>query len=204
MAPAQWPARTGRRRRLTLGVAALAVAAVALALAWRMAGRGAAGAIAVPEKVTADAHSPAVPEAVRVSGPLAWTPAPSENTVPPRESPARADAAVSAGDGFPVEPTSRPRVSANAGFPVEAAPRPPAVASSAAPSSRASAPLPEPSPSPHDLVLNAISEQDGHPVALINDRLVREGDEFDGVKILHIGETEVEVEHAGQRRVIRF
>jgi hypothetical protein len=53
-------------------------------------------------------------------------------------------------------------------------------------------------------VLNAISERDGHAVALINDRLVREGDEFDGVKILRIGEAEVEVERAGRRSVIRF
>jgi hypothetical protein len=203
MAPAQWPARTGRRRRLTLGMAGLA-AAVALAIAWRVAGRGAASPIAVPEKATAEAHNPAVPEAVRVPGPLAWTPAPSESISPPHDSPARAGSPAPAGDGVPAEPTTRPRVSANAGFPVEATPRPPAVASSAAPSSHSSAPLPQASPSPHDLVLNAISEQDGHPVALINDRLVREGDEFDGVKILHIGETEVEVEHGGQRRVIRF
>lgn len=52
--------------------------------------------------------------------------------------------------------------------------------------------------------LNAISRQDGHPVALLNDRLVREGDAFDGVRILRIGETEVEIEVGGKRRVIGF
>jgi hypothetical protein len=41
-------------------------------------------------------------------------------------------------------------------------------------------------------------------VALINDRLVFEGDGFDGVRILRIGETEVEVEVRGERRVLRF
>jgi hypothetical protein len=55
-----------------------------------------------------------------------------------------------------------------------------------------------------DLRLSAITQRDGKPVALINDRLVFEGDSFDGVHVLHIGETEVEVEVKGQRRVLRF
>jgi len=59
-------------------------------------------------------------------------------------------------------------------------------------------------PAPDDLRLNAITQRDGHPVALINDRLVFEGDSFDGVRILRIGEAEVEVEVRGQRRVLRF
>ena len=42
--------------------------------------------------------------------------------------------------------------------------------------------------------LNAISQQDGQPVAVIDGRLVREGDSVDGVRVLRIGETEVEVE----------
>ncbi len=57
---------------------------------------------------------------------------------------------------------------------------------------------------PDDLRLNAITQRDGRPVALVNDRLVFEGDSFDGVKILRIGEAEVEVEVHGQRRVLRF
>ena len=59
-------------------------------------------------------------------------------------------------------------------------------------------------PAPDDLRLNAITRRDGRPVALINERLVFEGDSFDGVKILHIGEAEVEVEIRGRRRVLRF
>lgn len=57
---------------------------------------------------------------------------------------------------------------------------------------------------PDDLHLNAISQRDGRPVALINDRLLFEGDSFDGVRILRIGESEVEVEVQGKRRVLRF
>jgi len=57
---------------------------------------------------------------------------------------------------------------------------------------------------PDDLRLNAITRRDGRPVALVNDRLVFEGDSFDGVKILRIGEAEVEVEVHGRRRVLRF
>jgi hypothetical protein len=55
-----------------------------------------------------------------------------------------------------------------------------------------------------ELRLNAISQRDGRPLALINDRLVFEGDSFDGVKIVRIGESEVEVEVRGKRRVLRF
>jgi hypothetical protein len=61
-----------------------------------------------------------------------------------------------------------------------------------------------PASGPDDLQLNAISQRDGRPVALINDHLVFEGDSFDGVRILRIGETEVEVEVRGKRRVLRF
>jgi hypothetical protein len=57
---------------------------------------------------------------------------------------------------------------------------------------------------PGELRLTAISQRDGRPVALINDRLVFEGDSFEGVRVLRIGETEVEVEVRGQRHVLRF
>lgn len=110
-----------------------------------------------------------------------WPRTPSARPEPPREAPARTDAVPPPSEGaFPVAPTSQ---------------------TSAV---REHEPGPAGASSPPDLVLNAISERDGHAVALINDRLVREGDEFDGVKILHIGEAEVEVERAGRRSVIRF
>jgi len=55
-----------------------------------------------------------------------------------------------------------------------------------------------------ELRLSAISRRDGKPVALINDRLVFEGDSFDGVRVIRIGDAEVEVEVKGQRRLLRF
>jgi len=58
--------------------------------------------------------------------------------------------------------------------------------------------------SPGGIRLTAISRRDGRPVALINDRLAFEGDSFDGIKVLRIGETEVEVEVGGRRLVLRF
>ncbi len=54
------------------------------------------------------------------------------------------------------------------------------------------------------LVLDAIGEREGRRAALVNGRLVYEGDMFDGVRILRIGETEVEVEVDGHRRVLGF
>jgi hypothetical protein len=55
-----------------------------------------------------------------------------------------------------------------------------------------------------EIHLNAISVRDGHPVAILNDRLVREGDSFDGIHVLRIGEAEVEVEVGGVRRILTF
>jgi hypothetical protein len=53
-------------------------------------------------------------------------------------------------------------------------------------------------------VLQAISSRDGKPIALVCDRRVREGDAFDGVTIVRIGDAEVEVEWKGQRSILRF
>ena len=89
----------------------------------------------------------------------------------------------------PAPPARRPAVPT-----LDEPPGPPARAAAAA----------ENRPAPDDLHLNAITQRDGRPVALVNDRLVFEGDSFDGVKILRIGEAEVEVEVRGQRRVLRF
>ena len=64
--------------------------------------------------------------------------------------------------------------------------------------------VPQPAAAGPVLVLHAISQQDGAPVAVVNERVVREGDSFDGVRILRIGAAEVEVEVAGSRRTLRF
>jgi hypothetical protein len=64
--------------------------------------------------------------------------------------------------------------------------------------------VPVKAPQERRFLLTAISQQDGQPVAVLNDRLVREGDSFDGVRVLRIGEGEVEIEVDGQRRVVSF
>jgi hypothetical protein len=53
-------------------------------------------------------------------------------------------------------------------------------------------------------VLTAIGARDGRPVAVIDDRLVAEGDEHDGWKVLAIGAESVEILYRGERRVLRF
>ena len=87
--------------------------------------------------------------------------------------------------------------------PLALAPRP--IAPLGAPVTPTAAPSPTPSPTGEiELRLNAITQQDGRPVAVLNDRVVREGDAFDGIHVIRIGEAEVEVEINGQRRVVRF
>jgi hypothetical protein len=113
--------------------------------------------------------------------------------------------------------TERPSVSPSAGSP--GSPTPPfearALAIESLRRSTAAAPVrPSPSvgsalpgPKPpvgRELRLNAISRQDDRPVAVLNDRLVREGDVFDDIRVIRIGETEVEVEVKGQRRILTF
>jgi len=60
------------------------------------------------------------------------------------------------------------------------------------------------SPSRRDPQLNAISLQEGRPVAVIDGHLVREGESVGSVRVLRIGQTEVEVEVQGVRRTLRF
>lgn len=52
--------------------------------------------------------------------------------------------------------------------------------------------------------LQAISERDGRPVTIINDRMLREGDSFDGARVVRIAPDAVELEVAGRRVVLRF
>jgi hypothetical protein len=64
--------------------------------------------------------------------------------------------------------------------------------------------VPSGAASPRTFVLEAISERDGSPVAVVNDHLVKEGDLVDGARIVRIGADEVEIEVAGTHRVVRF
>jgi len=74
----------------------------------------------------------------------------------------------------------------------------PAVTLAAAPSPLA------PRPAEPELRLQAISERDGQPIAIINDHLVRVGDEVDGIRVLAIRGAEVDVEVRGRRTTLRF
>jgi hypothetical protein len=89
--------------------------------------------------------------------------------------------------------------------PTAPSPHAAAAAQSAEPETIALTPPPDPvAPHEPEFRLNAISSREGQPVALLNDRLVREGDMFAGVRVLHIGEDYVEIEVKGERRTIRF
>ena len=65
----------------------------------------------------------------------------------------------------------------------------------------AAAPAAEPAAG---LLLQAISQRDGKPIAVLNSRVGHEGDHFDGVTVVRIGTDEVEIEERGHRRVLRF
>lgn len=71
-------------------------------------------------------------------------------------------------------------------------------------------PLAEPTPAtpatppPPAFVLQAISERNGQPIAIINDHLVRVGDEVDGMRVIAIRLDEVDVEVRGRRTTLRF
>jgi hypothetical protein len=59
-------------------------------------------------------------------------------------------------------------------------------------------------PPPPAFVLQAISERNGQPIAIINDHLVRVGDEVDGMRVLEIRGAEVDIEVRGRRSTLRF
>ena len=139
---------------------------------------------------------------------------------PPAASPstpgARTGDTPPAREGSPVAPVGSPvpprmangpaGVAADAAIAVPPSPRrlelPVAAAKEGAEAS--AAPVSAPTPGVEEFHLNAISIRDGAPIALLNDRLVREGDSFDGVRVIRIGEAEVEIEIRGRRRIIRF
>jgi hypothetical protein len=63
---------------------------------------------------------------------------------------------------------------------------------------------PETAPPPGEPRLQAIAERDGRRVAMIDDRMLYEGDRSGDLLVIRIGEDEVEVEVKGQRRTLRF
>ena len=168
----------GERRRSRLPLALAATALVALAFAgWWWLRPTPQPTAAAPVRV-----SPAPVSAAPTASPVV---ASTPTAPPPPETLAPSSTAS-------VPPARRPAVPT-----LDETPRPPARPEGAAAAAGTRT-------APDDLRLNAITRRDGRPVALVNDRLVFEGDSFDGVRILRIGEAEVEVEVRGQRRVLRF
>lgn len=219
---------TSRGRRVALVAGAAAVLALAALAGWMLrpvakpqapAAPASApppeaprpAALPPPEAITLPSTeaTPEAPPPIRLSGPLP-TPrpraapavaAPLAAETPEREgsAPARpgADAAERSVRPEPVPAAATPRAASSA----TAQPAPHAASDAVRePSSSGAVPL---GPAA-ELRLNAISQRDGRPVALINDRLVFEGDSFDGVRVIRIGDAEVEVEVNGERRVLRF
>jgi hypothetical protein len=153
-------------------------------------GRGRSALVAVVAAVVVGALAGAAWSRL---GPRPDTPTRGE-AVPP-EAPPPGLQVVEATPATDPAPAPRPPAGAQAApSAVEVAPR----EVSATPPSRASA-----APAPR-FRLQAITERDGRPVAILNDRLVREGDSFDGVRVIRIGELEVELETGSGRVVVGF
>jgi len=177
--------------RAILGVLTLLV----LAGAWTWLARPHGGAPAThpterSEPLSTEAAAPRAAEPSTASPTPAELPAPTAPNPAPQAPPHREVALPEP------EPAPPPGMVEGPG-PAETAPAsgPPVEPPSIRP------PVPTPRP---PLLLTAISERDGKPVAVLNDRIVHEGDSIDGIRVLRIGPTEVEVEVDGRREVIRF
>ena len=174
MAAAPWPTRAARRWP-----------------AWAALGVATAGAIAALLALRAQrAPAPAVPDTLRGAQPTTpVAPALAAVRRPPSAWP----------------PSARPRpsrVAARRHTP-RTGRRRAARAGGGRRSRRRAAPTTSAAPDA-GLRLQAISERDGQPIAIVNDRLVRVGDEVDGMRVLAIRATEVDVEIKGRRTTLRF
>ena len=212
------PPPASRRGRLALG-AVLALGLVAAGTWWVLRpGRTGAPAAAPAGLVPTAEPSllPTVPPSAAAASPALAPPTVDAPPVVPAEDlrPAAAPAPLAAAPPFvsqsPLAPSGSAAARSTAPLdPTRAAATatPPgasplgATAPARPPAPPAAADVPAPMP---ELRLAAISVRDGQPVAIVNDRLVREGDSFDGVRVVRIGEAEVEVEFRGRRHVLRF
>jgi hypothetical protein len=226
--PVTWGGADRRRRGRLLAVAAAAlVLVVALGLWWLSASPGPSA----PGNESREATHPGGGSSDRLvsspggapAQPARPSPPPAEEAPAPRtaeapgHAPSRASAALPPTPrrlDLPAEettPAAAGEYDPSSGETEPAAPGPLAPSGNAetlaegpvetgvsdAPAAPTSAPVPA-------FRLTAISTRDGEPIALLNDRLVREGDRFDDVHIIRIGETEVEIEVDGERRTIGF
>jgi hypothetical protein len=199
---------TSRTRRLVLTAGAALVLAFAVLLGWLLRPVPKPPA-ATPETAVSMSPGPS-PVASPTLPPATLPPPVAQQTPLPSAPPIRLSRPVPSDTGR----APRPTVASPDAASVAKAPEPVTEAPSEVPAESAAGRLSvapaaaaaeaAPVAPPGELRLTAISQRDGRPVALINDRLVFEGDSFEGVRVLRIGETEVEVEVRGQRRVLRF
>jgi hypothetical protein len=138
--------------------------------------------------------APAAPAASPAAKPSASSDLPANRPVPDVAAPPPRSSAAPSPVGAPE--ASRPSPASGG---QERSPARPRDAAEGSPPAGAA-----PDPARVEFRLNAITVQDGHPVAILNDRLVREGDSFGGIRVIRIGEAEVEIEVRGERRLIRF
>lgn len=184
MAAAPWPsARRGTPVVITVAVTVLLI--LVGAGAWFLRGRVSGPAASSAPVAGAPSPVPSVAPSVAAAPAAAATLAPSLPTAPALATPEPPRLTSRGADLAP------PRVAA------------PAPADDTAAATEAPTPAKPKTPLP-PYRLSAISEQEGRPVAVLNDRVVSEGDVFDGIKVLRIGESEVEIEVAGERRTVRF
>jgi hypothetical protein len=176
MAAAPWPTRA-RRGPLWLAAGVAALAASAAVFLMMRPPRPSASAL--PAASAAAAASPSAPPA---------SPTPAATSVP-FPTPATRRAATPA----PVPP-STPVAEPRDPTPLEVVGNGRKIRSSPA-ASPAAAPA---------LRLQAVSERDGQPIALVNDRILRVGDEIEGMKVLAIRPDEVDLEIKGRRTTLRF
>jgi hypothetical protein len=218
--PVPWggPDRGRRGRRLALAGAVIVVA-VAGALFWLRSGDGPAAAPGTrsgnetplppgrePVNRTAAEEPGARPSLPidRTEGPPAAGPAPPASRdlrLPGAETPppARAETQPKALDESPSPATTAETTATTSETPDTALSDEPGLAVTAEEIEPPARPVPAP-----EYRLTAISSRDGRPIALLNDRLVREGDRFGDVRIIRIGESDVEIEVKGKRKTIGF
>jgi hypothetical protein len=196
---------SSRARRIALWAGAVLVLALAVLAGWLLRRGTAATAPVEPARVAAPA--PAAPSTAAPRPPVTSPPQPAPLADAPLVAPPIRLSHPPAVEGRERPASERPAAA-------KAAPAPDGQAEPVPSPASAVEPKPEIAPAPaaavphvttpDELRLTAISQRDGKPVALINDRLVFEGDTFDGIHVIRIGDTEVEIEFKGQRRILRF
>ena len=192
--PVPWGGADRNRARPALVLSVVALAVIAGGTVWWFSsgsgpspapasGTAADGAASVPSRSSPGTASKAATE----------TQAPSTTITPSAPAPRRLDLPVAETMASGAQVSTDPEESSRAatGTPVTGEDQPTA----ASMEDRAQG---------SEFHLSAISTRDGEPIALLNDRLVREGDAFEGVRILRIGKTEIEIEVDGERRTIGF